>query len=127
MEKETQPVASNQTNFSQEAAFYDQAPFLSDDSVKPSQSKIKNRIKNKRLIIIVSVIGLVVLLLGWLLLSVPQRSSTPQDELQPEGLNISSELTPIQERIQEARLDLENADPVQEITPFPPINSEIRF
>jgi hypothetical protein len=120
IEKET-PI--NQTQFSfEEPIFENQAVYqekLPTDEVKKSKNK-------NLLIIITSVAGVVVILLGLFIAIGMKNGNGFLVEPEPE-LIVPKELSPLEQRIQDARDLLDIADPAKQDLAFPPVDLQIRL
>jgi len=120
IEKET-PI--NQTQFSiEEPIFENQAVYQEE---KPEQELQKPKSK-KTLVIIISVIGFILIVLGLLIVTRMRNGNgiVAEPELEP---TVKKELGPLEKRIQDARDLLDIADPAKEDFAFPPVDLLIRL
>ncbi|MBU0974907.1 hypothetical protein KKD03_04370 [Patescibacteria group bacterium] len=115
---------TNQTEFSYEEPIF--SGLNVDLPVEPKQVEpLTNKSKKKKLIII----GAVVFFLAIILLIVIIKSKKPQVEIvgEEEFEIITRDLGPFEERIRNARIDLEIADPSNQDLTFPPVDMELRI
>ena len=129
MDTKDQIFTGDQTQFSNQAPVYqDQSPTPVQPQTSEPQQVAPPRKKN--LLLIAGVIGAVILVLAGVLLMIMSKpkKEEPLAEIVPEEMvEEQVELSPLEQRIKEARTDLESADPTQSSLAFPPVDSNIRL
>mgnify|MGYP003976639737 CR=1 FL=1 len=118
------PKYINQTNFAFEE------PIFSDINVdlpikeKPVEPVVKKSKKKK--IIVIGVSSFLFLLI--LLVAVVKMRKKPETEVVEDNpIKVVRDLSPIEERIENARLELEVADPSNQDLTFPPVDMGLRL
>ena len=109
--------------------FADQAVLFQDQQqpTQPALESDKKPTKSRKLIGIGIVLLIVIFLLLLLALVASNRNGQQTPQASPEPFDLDRQRSPIQTRIDEARLDLELADPGDQLLPFPQVATEIRI
>ena len=116
----------NQTQFSFEEPIFEDAQVYADETQpKEVQPPVNN--KKKKILIIAGIVGFLFILLLLLLVVVRARKAvTPTDDPVKQVEETKND-DPIQDRIDDARDLLEEADPTKQDLSFPPVDMDLRL
>lgn len=115
----------NQTQFSFEEPIFEKEQVYIEETT-PEQEEARRK-KKKKLFKIIAVLAVVLILLATMILMIVNRKGLPEIIFNPPPATMAPELTPLQLRIQDAREQLNLADPAKQDLSFPPIDLNIRL
>ncbi len=114
----------NQTQFSFEEPIFQDAQVYVDETL-PLEEKPNN--KKKFLIIGIGVFVFILILLVIVITLIKGKGKEVEPEALKREIEASKELDPIEERVEDARVLLDLADPTKQDLSFPPVDLKIRL
>jgi len=115
----------NQTQFISEDQIFSSSNVAIPDPVIEEKKEPEKKSNKKKILFIV--LGVVFLLLFSLVMLLKMRKKPVKQEDEVVNQKVSEELTPMQQRIESLREDLEVADPTNQDLTFPPVDMGLRL
>jgi hypothetical protein len=125
-------MESNQTKFSYEKPFFEEiAPLPTEDSPSPEPMQQKGIIGWIRTHTVLAAVGVTLLVLLLVLLVLAALFS-PRNTMVPTDTNevvtdTPKQLSPLEQKVQNLKSELNQADPTRGQEPFPPVDLDIRL
>jgi hypothetical protein len=118
-------VPINQTQFSfEEPIFEDKAVYIDEKSPKKITKPLKSK---KKIIIIIGIIGFVLIMIFLVIAQSMTEKQVIVEDSELLDVAVVKELGPLKKRIDDARQQLNLADPTKQDLSFPPIDMKIRL